>query len=39
MADRFDTDVVVNLQGDAPLTDPGVVAAAARSADEDRAHR
>ena len=36
VADRFDTDVVVNLQGDAPLTDPGVVAAAAGSAAEDR---
>ena len=34
VADRFDTDVVVNLQGDAPLTDPAVVAAAARSAED-----
>ena len=33
VADRFDTDVVVNLQGDAPLTDPAVVAAAADSAE------
>ncbi len=32
VADQFDTDVVVNLQGDAPLTDPSVVAAAAESA-------
>jgi 3-deoxy-D-manno-octulosonate cytidylyltransferase len=32
LADRFDTDVVVNLQGDAPLTDPEVVASAAESA-------
>jgi len=34
VAGRFATDVVVNLQGDAPLTDPGVVAAAARSAED-----
>jgi len=33
VADRFDTDVVVNLQGDAPLTAPGVVAAAASEAE------
>jgi 3-deoxy-D-manno-octulosonate cytidylyltransferase len=32
VADRFDSAVVVNLQGDAPLTDPGVVAAAAEAA-------
>jgi 3-deoxy-manno-octulosonate cytidylyltransferase (CMP-KDO synthetase) len=29
VADRLDTDVVVNLQGDAPLTDPAVVARSA----------
>ena len=29
---RLDTEVVVNLQGDAPLTDPAVVAACARAA-------
>jgi len=34
VVDRFDSDVVVNLQGDAPLTDPAVVAAAARSAQD-----
>jgi 3-deoxy-D-manno-octulosonate cytidylyltransferase len=33
VAERFDSDVVVNLQGDAPLTDPAVVAAAAESAE------
>jgi 3-deoxy-D-manno-octulosonate cytidylyltransferase len=32
VADRLTGDVVVNLQGDAPLTDPAVVAAAAREA-------
>ncbi|HYI38530.1 MAG TPA: 3-deoxy-manno-octulosonate cytidylyltransferase [Thermoleophilaceae bacterium] len=37
VAERFDTDVVVNLQGDAPLTDPEVVAAAARSAQDSGA--
>ena len=31
VASRLDAEVVVNLQGDAPLTDPGVVAAAARA--------
>lgn len=30
VADRLDADVVVNLQGDAPLTDPAIVAACAR---------
>lgn len=37
VADRFDSDVVVNLQGDAPLTDPSVVAAAAASAQDSGA--
>ena len=32
IADRLETDVVVNLQGDAPLTDPAVLAQAAREA-------
>lgn len=37
VAERFDTDVVVNLQGDAPLTAPEVVAAAASEAQRTRA--
>jgi 3-deoxy-manno-octulosonate cytidylyltransferase (CMP-KDO synthetase) len=37
VVERFDTDVVVNLQGDAPLTDPAVVAAAAESAQRSQA--
>jgi 3-deoxy-D-manno-octulosonate cytidylyltransferase len=32
IVDQLDTDVVVNLQGDAPLTDPEVIAQAAREA-------
>jgi 3-deoxy-manno-octulosonate cytidylyltransferase (CMP-KDO synthetase) len=32
IVDRIETDVVVNLQGDAPLTDPAVVTQAAREA-------
>jgi 3-deoxy-manno-octulosonate cytidylyltransferase (CMP-KDO synthetase) len=32
VTDRLDTDIVVNLQGDAPLTDPDVVASCAAEA-------
>ena len=32
VADTIEADVVVNLQGDAPLTDPGVIAEGAREA-------
>src|SRR5205814_721057 len=32
VAERLGTEIVVNLQGDAPLTDPAVVARCARAA-------
>lgn len=37
IADMIETDVVVNLQGDAPLTDPSVVAEAALQAERSEA--